>query len=149
MIRTGLRTAESEAIEGGAMLKEFKEFALRGNMLDLAVGIIIGAAFGAIVSSLVDDIIMPPIGLLLGKVDFSTLAIKLSDAVTIKYGLFINTGINLLIVGFAVFMLVRSANKVIKPAEAPAAPETKECPFCCSAIPVKATRCGFCTSELK
>ena len=131
------------------MLKEFKAFVMKGNVLDLAVAVIMGGAFGAVVTSLVNDVIMPPIGLLLGKVDFSTLAINLSDAVTIKYGLFLNTVINLLIVGFAVFMLVRSANKMAKPAEAPPAPETKECPFCCSAIPVKATRCGFCTSEQK
>lgn len=131
------------------MLKEFKAFVMKGNVLDLAVAVIMGGAFGAVVTSLVNDVIMPPIGLLLGKVDFSKLALNLSPDVAIKYGVFLNTVINLLIVGFAVFMLVRSANKMVKPAEAPAAPETKECPFCCSSIPVKATRCGFCTSELK
>jgi large conductance mechanosensitive channel len=131
------------------MLKEFKAFVMKGNVLDLAVAVIMGGAFGAVVTSLVNDVIMPPIGLLLGKVDFSKLALNLSPDVAIKYGVFLNTIINLLIVGFAVFMLVRSANKMAKPAEAPPAPETKECPFCCSAIPVKATRCGFCTSEQK
>ncbi|MCE7910257.1 MAG: large conductance mechanosensitive channel protein MscL [Candidatus Brocadia sp.] len=137
------------------MLKEFKTFAMRGNVLDLAVGIIIGAAFGKIITSLVNDIIMPPIGLLLGKMDFSNLFVNLSGtpynsrteaqaagAPTIGYGAFVNTVIDFIIVAFAIFMLVRVINKVVQPA-------TKVCSFCISAIPFKATRCPFCTSELK
>lgn len=149
------------------MLKEFKEFAMRGNVLDMAVGIIIGVAFGTIVNSLVADIIMPPIGLLLGKVDFSNLfivlksggtagpyaslaAAKSAGAVTFNYGFFINTIINFLIVAFAVFLLVRGINRLRRKKEAvPAAPTTKQCPYCLSTIPIKATRCAFCTSELK
>ena len=149
------------------MLKEFKEFAMRGNVVDMAVGIIIGAAFGAIVSSLVADVIMPPIGLLLGKVDFSNLfvvlkhgttpgpyetllAAKQAGAVTLNYGFFINTIISFLIIAFAIFLVIRAINRLKRKAEAPAAaPTTKECPFCCSAIPLKATRCPACTSQLK
>jgi len=149
------------------VLKEFKEFAMRGNVLDMAVGIIIGVAFGTIVNSLVADIIMPPIGLLLGKVDFSNLfivlksggtagpyaslaAAKSAGAVTFNYGFFINTIINFLIVAFAVFLLVRGINRLRRKKEAvPAAPTTKQCPYCLSTIPIKATRCAFCTSELK
>ncbi len=150
------------------MLKEFKEFAVRGNVVDMAVGIIIGAAFGTIVNSLVNDVLMPPIGLLLGNIDFSSLfvvlkegtkaagpyatpaAAKAAGAVTISYGLFINTIISFLIVTFAVFLLVRNINRLKRQKEAPpAAPTTKECPYCISAIPVKATRCPQCTSELK
>jgi large conductance mechanosensitive channel len=144
------------------MLKEFKEFALRGNVLDMAVGIIIGAAFGKIVNSLVSDVMMPPLGLLLGQVDFSNLFVSLSGASypslaeaqkagapTLNYGLFINNVINFLIVAFAVFMLVRQFNRLTKAKEAPAAPTTKDCPYCLSAIPIKATRCASCTSELK
>lgn len=149
------------------MFKEFKEFAMRGNVVDMAVGIIIGAAFGAIVSSMVADIIMPPIGLLLGKVDFSNLfvvlksgatpgpyetvaAAKLAGAVTLNYGLFINTVISFLIIAFAVFLVIRSINRLKRKAEAPAAaPVTKECPYCFSVIPIKATRCPSCTSPLK
>lgn len=149
------------------MFKEFKEFALRGNVVDMAVGIIIGAAFGTIVNSLVADIIMPPIGLLLGDVDFANLfavlregkvagpygslaAAKGAGAVTLNYGVFINTIISFLIVAFAVFLLVRSINKLKRQQEAvPVAPTTKECPFCMSVIPVKAVRCAHCTSELK
>lgn len=149
------------------MLKEFKEFAMRGNVVDMAVGIIIGAAFGAIVGSLVADVLMPPIGLLLGKVDFSNLfvvlkegtvpgpfatiaAAKQSGAVTLNYGLFINTIISFLIVAFAVFLVIRQINKLKKKLEAPAAaPTTKECPYCYSAVAIKATRCPFCTSTLK
>ncbi|MBI5751653.1 MAG: large conductance mechanosensitive channel protein MscL [Hydrogenophilales bacterium] len=147
------------------MLKEFKAFAMRGNVVDMAVGIIIGAAFGAIVKSLVDDVIMPPIGMLMGNVDFSNLYVvlkqgaaaapyasladaKKAGAVTINYGVFINSVISFLIVAFAVFMLIRSINR-LKQAEAPAPATTKECPFCASAIPLKATRCPQCTSELK
>lgn len=149
------------------MLKEFKEFAMRGNVVDMAVGIIIGAAFGAIVTSLVADVIMPPIGLLLGNVDFSNLFVTLRDgavagpylsvaqakaagAVTLNYGLLINAIISFLIVAFAVFMLIRAINKLKRPEVTPAAaPTTKECVYCYSAIPIKAVRCPACTSELK
>ncbi len=146
------------------MLKEFREFAMRGNVVDMAVGIIIGAAFGAIVKSLVDDVIMPPIGLLLGNVDFSNLYVVLKEgaaaaapyaslaeakkagAVTLNYGVFINAVVSFTIVAFAVFMLVRTMNRL--KAETPAAPASKDCPRCYSAIPIKATRCPHCTSEL-
>jgi large conductance mechanosensitive channel len=147
------------------MFKEFKEFAMRGNVVDLAVGIIIGGAFGTIVKSLVDDVIMPPIGLALGNVDFADLFIMLKEgtkaappystlaeaqaagAVTINYGLFVNNIITFLIIAFAVFLLVRAINR-IKPQEAPAA-TTKECPYCRMPIPLGATRCPECTSELR
>jgi len=145
------------------MLKEFKEFAMRGNVLDMAVGIIMGAAFGGIVNSLVNDILMPPIGLLLGKVDFSSLFINLSGqdyaslaqakaagAATISYGLFLNTIINFLIVTFAVFLLIRQVNKFRRqPEPVVAAPTKRECPYCLSTIPIRATRCAYCTAELK
>ena len=148
------------------MFKEFKEFAMRGNVVDMAVGIIIGAAFGTIIKSLVADMIMPPIGLLLGNVDFANLFILLKPgnpagpylalaeaqkavAGTINYGAFINTIISFVIVAFAVFFLIRSLNRLQKPEEAPAAATTKECPYCLSTIPVQATRCAHCTSELK
>jgi large conductance mechanosensitive channel len=149
------------------MLKEFKEFAMRGNVVDMAVGIIIGAAFGTIVTSLVNDILMPPIGLLLGDVDFSNLFVvlkagtpaepyasladaKQAGAVLLGYGLFINTVMSFIIVAFAVFVVIRSINRLKRQEEAPpAAPTTKECPYCLSAIPMKATRCAQCTSELK
>jgi large conductance mechanosensitive channel len=145
------------------MLKEFKEFAMRGNVLDMAIGIIIGAAFGKIVTSLVGDVLMPPIGLLLGELDFSKLYINLSGqhyasltdakaagAATINYGLFINTVIDFLIVAFVIFLLIRQVNRFKRqPEPAPAVPTTKECPFCLSVIPIKATRCPHCTSELK
>ena len=145
------------------MLKEFKEFVLRGNVLDLAVAVIIGGAFGKIVTSLVNDVLMPPIGLLVGKVDFSSLYLNLSGetyatlaeaqkagAPVIKYGMFINAVIDFVIVAFVIFLLVRVANRLqLKKAEAPAAPTTKECPFCLSVIPIKATRCAHCTTELK
>ncbi|HMK55987.1 MAG TPA: large conductance mechanosensitive channel protein MscL [Dissulfurispiraceae bacterium] len=143
------------------MFKEFKEFAMRGNVVDLAVGIIIGGAFGKIVSSFVSDVLMPPIGLLLGKVDFSGLFISLSGkefaslqeakaagAPTLNYGLFFNTVLDFVIVAFAVFLMVKQLNR-LKKEEAPAPPATKECPFCLSAVPIKATRCPQCTSELK
>ena len=143
------------------MLKEFKEFAMRGNVLDMAVGIIIGAAFGKIVSSAVDDILMPPLGRLLGHMDFSSLFINLSDksfetlaaakaagAPTLNYGIFLNTIINFLIVAFAVFLLVRTVNRwVAKPAPA-AAPTTKDCPQCAMPIPIAAKKCGHCTSAV-
>ena len=143
------------------MLKDFKEFAMRGNVLDLAVGVIIGAAFGKIVTSFVNDVLMPPIGLLVGKVDFSNLFIDLSGqshasiaaaktagAATLNYGLFINNVIDFVLVAFAVFLLVRQVNRFNKkPAPPAAAPSTKECPFCFSAIPLKASRCPQCTSQ--
>jgi len=142
------------------MLKDFKEFAMRGNVIDLAVGVIIGAAFGRIVTSLVDDIIMPPIGELLGRVDFSNFFVSLSGgnyttlaeakaagAATINYGLFISACIHFLIVAFAVFLLVRQVNR-FRPVPAPAAATSKDCPFCLTSIPLKATRCPHCTSQL-
>jgi large conductance mechanosensitive channel len=142
------------------VLKEFKEFAMKGNVMDLAVGFILGAAFGKIVSSLVSDIIMPPIGLILGKVDFSSLFLNLSGksyaslaeakaagAATLNYGVFLNNVVDFLIVAFAVFLLVRVVNRWNKPAPA-AAPTTKDCPYCLSKIPVKATRCPNCTSQI-
>jgi large conductance mechanosensitive channel len=143
------------------MLKEFKAFAMRGNVIDLAIGVIIGGAFGKIIGSLVTDIIMPPIGLLLGGINFTDLFINLSGtpyeslkaaqdagAATINYGLFINTLINFLIIAFVLFLIVRAINKLQKPAPAAPAPETKDCPYCCTAVPVKATRCPHCTSQL-
>ena len=145
------------------MIKEFKEFAMRGNVLDLAVGIVIGAAFGQIVTSFVQDILMPPVGRLLGHVDFSNLfvslsgthydtlaAAKVAGAATLNYGLFLNTVINFLIVAFAVFLLVRQVNRLApKPAPASAAPATRDCPYCLSAVPAKAMKCAHCTSELR
>lgn len=137
------------------MFQEFKKFAMRGNVLDMAVGIIIGAAFGGIISSLVKDVLMPPIGLLLGGIDFSSFAIVLREAVgetpavTISYGVFINAVINFLIVAFAIFMLIKGFNKAKKKEEAPPpAPTTKECPECLMAIPIGAKRCGHCTAAL-
>lgn len=143
------------------MLKEFKNFIMKGNVIDLAVAVIIGAAFGAIVSSFVNDIIMPIIGQLLGKVNFSDLFINLSGgnyatlaaakeagAATINYGVFINTIINFLIIGFVIFLVVRSINQLKKAPET-TAPTTKDCPYCFTAIPIPATRCPHCTSELK
>jgi len=149
------------------MFKEFKEFAMRGNVIDMAVGIVIGTAFGTIVKSLVSDIIMPPIGLLLGKVDFTNLFTVLkvgvktaapytslaeaqaAGAVTINYGMFINTIINFIIVAFAIFMVIRSMNKFKKPETTTVEPTTKDCPYCLTSIPIKATRCPHCTSELE
>ena len=148
------------------MLKEFKEFAMRGNVVDMAVGIIIGGAFGTIVKSLVSDVMMPPIGLLLGGVDFSDLFLTLKEgtvagpyatlaaaqaagAVTVSYGVFMNAVISFLIVAFAVFLLIKGINKLQRETEAPEeAPTTKECPYCFSKIAIKATRCPNCTSEL-
>jgi large conductance mechanosensitive channel len=148
------------------MLKEFKEFAMRGNVLDMAVGIIIGAAFGTIVTSLVADILMPPIGLLLGNVDFSNIftvlksgvpaapyvnlaAAQAAGAITINWGAFANTVISFLIVAFAIFLLIRTINKLKRKEEQPAAPSTKECPECLSVIPIKAIRCAHCGIALK
>jgi large conductance mechanosensitive channel len=143
------------------VLKEFKEFAMRGNVIDLAVGVIIGAAFGKIVSSFVEDVIMPPIGRLLGHVDFSGLFINLSgktyetladakahSAATLNYGIFLNTVINFLIVAFAVFLVVHQVNRWTKKPEVPEPPTTKDCPQCAMAIPLAAKRCGHCTSQL-
>lgn len=148
------------------MLKEFKAFALKGNVLDLAVGIIIGAAFGTVVKSLVDDVVMPPVGLALGDVDFANLFLLLkagpnapppyatvaqanaAGAVTINYGQFINNVVTFIIVAFAVFLIVRAANRMM-PQDAAAAPATKDCPYCRMAIPVAATRCPHCTTELR
>jgi large conductance mechanosensitive channel len=149
------------------MIKEFKEFAMRGNVLDMAVGIIIGASFGSVVSSLVDNVIMPPIGFLLGKVDFSNLYIllregdvagpylsiaeaQLAGAVTLNYGLFINTIITFLIVAFAVFFLIRGVNTIQRTEEdTTSEPTTKKCPFCFMDIPINAIRCPQCTSDLE
>ncbi|MGH9713755.1 MAG: large conductance mechanosensitive channel protein MscL [Candidatus Acidiferrales bacterium] len=143
------------------MLKEFKEFAMRGNVLDMAVGIIIGAAFGKIITSFVGDVLMPPFGRVLGKVDFSNLflnisgksydslaAAKAAGAATINYGLFLNAIIDFMIVAFVIFLLVRQVNRWKTPAPA-AAPTAKDCPYCCTAVPMKATRCPYCTSELR
>ena len=149
------------------MLKEFKDFAMKGNVVDMAVGIIIGAAFGAIVKSLVADVIMPPIGMLLGNVDFTNLFMVLSEgaevaapyatlaeaqaagAVTVNYGMFINSIISFVIVAFAVFLLIRNLNKMKREEEeAPKEPTTKDCSFCMSSIAIKATRCPNCTSEV-
>ena len=142
------------------MFAEFKKFIMKGNVLDLAVAVIIGGAFGSIVTSLVNDIIMPPIGMLLGRINFKDLFINLSGsdyasladaqaagAATINYGNFINTIVNFLIVAFVIFLIVRSFNQMKKP-EAPAAPTTRDCPYCLTAIPIKATRCPHCTSQL-
>jgi large conductance mechanosensitive channel len=148
------------------MFKEFKEFAMRGNVVDMATGIIIGGAFGTIVKSLVDDVIMPPIGLLLGGVDFSNLFIvlkngttpgpyaavanaKAAGAVTINYGLFFNSMISFLIVAFAVFILIKGLNTLSRKPEAAAEPTTQNCPYCATSIPMEATRCPHCTSELQ
>lgn len=145
------------------MFKEFKEFAMRGNVVDMAVGIIIGAAFGKIITSFVSDVLMPPIGLLLGKMDFANLFWDLSGsgfatleeakkagAATINYGLFFNTIFDFIIVAFVIFLLIRQINRMRKESEpAPAAPDTRECPFCLTTIALKAVRCPHCTSELK
>jgi large conductance mechanosensitive channel len=136
-----------------SMTKEFKEFAMRGNVVDMAVGIVIGGAFGKIVSSMVSDVIMPPIGLILGNVDFSKLAIVLrektatAEAVTINYGLFINTVLDFVIVAFAIFMVIKQMNR-LKKKEAPPEVTTKECPKCFSTIALQASRCPNCTSEI-
>jgi large conductance mechanosensitive channel len=142
------------------MLKEFKEFVMRGNVVDLAIAVIIGVAFGKIITSFVEDVLMPPIGLALGNVDFSNLFINLSGkdfpsvaaakaagAATLNYGIFFNHVINFLIIAFAIFLLVKQISRMQKPAPS-AAPTTKECPHCFSSIPLKATRCPHCTSNL-
>ena len=145
------------------MVKGFRDFLLRGNVVDLAVGVIIGASFTGIVNSLVNDVLMPPIGLGLGNMDFSNLFINLSGkdypsvaaakaagAATLNYGIFLNQIINFLIIAFAIFLLIKQINRLQRPAPAPAAaPTTKECPYCLSTIPIKATRCAHCTAELK
>ena len=146
------------------MLQEFKEFALRGNVIDLAIAVIIGAAFGEIISSLVSDIIMPPIGLFLGNADFRDLFVNLSEgryetlaaaeeagAITINYGVFINTIVDFLIIALVLFLIVRQVNRLQKEAEEekPEEPTTKECPYCLSTIPLGATRCPHCTAELE
>lgn len=141
------------------MLREFKEFALKGNVIDLAIGIIIGAAFNKVVQSLVNDIIMPPIGMLIGKMDFSALFVNLSGkqfetlaeakkagAATLNYGLFINTLVDFVVMAFVVFLMVRQINRLKREAPIVPAPETKECPFCLSTVPLAATRCAQCTS---
>jgi large conductance mechanosensitive channel len=143
------------------VLKEFKEFAMRGNVLDMAVGIIIGAAFGKTVASFVEDVMMPPLGRLVGRVDFSSLFVSLdgkhydtlalaktASAPTLNYGLFLNTVINFLIVAFAVFLLVRTVNRWTSKPAAAAAPTTKDCPQCAMSIPIQAKRCGHCTAQL-
>ncbi len=132
------------------MLKEFKDFVMRGNVLDLAVAVIIGGAFGKIVASLVNDVIMPLIGLFMGGVSFVDLSFTVGEAV-VKYGAFIQSVVDFLVIAFIIFLIVKAANKMKKAeaAPAPAAPTTKECPHCLSVIPIKATRCGHCTSELK
>jgi large conductance mechanosensitive channel len=149
------------------MLKEFREFAMRGNVVDMAVGIIIGAAFGTIVNSLVSDVIMPPIGMLLGNVDFTNLFLILQEgeiagpygsltaaqeagAVTLNYGVFINTIVSFLIIAFVVFLLIRSINRLAREEDKPSEePATKECPYCVSEISIKASRCPYCTSQLE
>jgi large conductance mechanosensitive channel len=144
------------------MIKEFKEFALRGSVIDLAIGVIIGTAFGKIISSLVSDVLMPPFGLLLGKVDFSNLFWSLSGekyksladaqaagAATINIGLFVNTLINFIIITFVLFLVLKPINRFAKPKEKPAGPIMKDCPFCLSSIQSKASRCPYCTSQLK
>ncbi len=149
------------------MFKDFKEFAMRGNVVDMAIGIVIGAAFGTIVKSFVDDVLMPPIGLLMGNVDFANLftvlkegtkaagpyaslaAAKAAGAVTLNWGTFINTIISFIIIAFAVFLVIKGINRMKREKEAPAAePTTKECPFCFTTIPIQASRCPHCTSQL-
>lgn len=145
------------------MFKEFKDFAMRGNVLDMAIGIIIGGAFGKIVSSMVSDILMPPIGLLMGHVDFASLFINLSGqpqpslaaakaagAPTVNYGVFVQTILDFVIIAFVIFMIVKQVNRLTKKPGAPPGPPTaKDCPYCLSSIPIRATRCGHCTSEVK
>jgi large conductance mechanosensitive channel len=143
------------------MLKEFKAFAMRGNVLDMAIGVILGGAFGRIVSSLVADVLMPPIGLVLGRVDFASLFVNLSGpsypsvaaakaagAPTLNYGLFLQAIVDFVIVAFVIFLLVRQVNRWTRPVPAPAAPTTRDCPYCLLAIPIKATRCAHCTADV-
>lgn len=144
------------------MLKEFKEFAMKGNVLDMAIGIILGAAFGKIVSSMVSDVLMPPIGMLLGSVDFSSLffslngqsypslaAAKVAGAPTINYGVFLQTVLDFVIIAFVIFLIVKQVNRFKKPEAAPAPPSNRNCPYCLSEIPLKAIRCAHCTSDIK
>lgn len=146
------------------MLEDFKKFAMQGNVMDMAVGVIIGGAFGKIISSLVEDVLMPPIGLLMGGVDFSSLFLTLSGgtyesvakakeagAATLNYGIFMNHIVNFVIVAFAIFMMVKQMNrlKTVPPPPPPGPATTKDCPFCFSTIPIQATRCGHCTSEVR
>jgi len=145
------------------MLQEFKQFAMRGNVVDMAVGVIIGGAFGKIVTSFTSDVMMPPIGLLLGKVDFSNLFVNLSGtpypsldaakkagAATLNVGVFLNTVVDFLIVAFVLFLMIRQLNRLLAPTPAPPGePTQKDCPYCLSQIPIKATRCGHCTSQLE
>jgi large conductance mechanosensitive channel len=148
-------------MEDSTMLEEFRQFIRRGNVVDLAVAVVIGAAFGKIVTSFVDDILMPPIGVALGNVDFSNLFINLSEkeypsvaaakaagAATLNYGIFINNILNFIIIAFAVFLLVRQINRMQTPAPAPAA-ATRDCPYCLTPVPVKAVKCAHCTSEIR
>jgi len=148
-------------MEDSTMLEEFRQFIRRGNVVDLAVAVVIGAAFGKIVTSFVDDILMPPIGVALGNVDFSNLFINLSGkeypsvpaakaagAATLNYGIFINNILNFIIIAFAVFLLVRQINRMQTPAPAPAT-ATKDCPYCLTPVPVKAVKCAHCTSEIR
>ena len=145
------------------MIREFKEFVMRGNVVDLATAVVIGGAFGKIITSFVEDVLMPPIGLALGNVDFSNLFVNLSGkdypsvsaakaagAATLNYGMFFNHVINFVIIAFAIFILIKQLNRMQQPAPAPvAAPTTKDCPHCLSVVPLKATKCAHCTSELK
>jgi large conductance mechanosensitive channel len=160
------KTNQPEQREGPTVFKEFKEFAMRGNVVDMATGIVIGGAFGAIVKSLVDEVLMPPIGLLLGGVDFSNFFLVLKDgkipgpydalaaaktagAVSVNYGVFFNAVVSFLIVAFAIFMVIKAMNTLRRQEAAPPAePTTRDCPFCVTAIPIKATRCPHCTSEV-
>jgi large conductance mechanosensitive channel len=159
----GARLGDPTGRGGAIMLKEFKEFVMRGNVVDMAVGIIIGAAFGRIVTSFVNDVLMPPIGLLLGRIDFSNLFIDLSGrglatldaakkavppAPTLNYGIFLQSTLDFVIVAFAIFLLVKQVNRFRRKEEPAAAPATRECPFCTSAIALKATRCPHCTSTI-
>ena len=145
-----------------SMAKEFREFAARGNVIDLAVGVIIGAAFGKIITSLVNDIVMPPIGMAIGRIDFKNLFVSLNGqpypsladaqkagAATINYGIFLNTILEFLIVAFVIFLMVRLINRLKTPEPTAATPEARDCPFCVSRIPIKATRCPHCTSDLR
>lgn len=144
------------------MLKEFKEFAMRGNVLDMAIGIILGAAFGRIISSLVNDVLMPPIGVLLRNVNFSDLFVNISrksyatlaeakaaGAATINYGVFLNTIIDFVIVAFVIFLFLKQVNRFLAQPKPAPAPETKDCPYCLSSVPAKAVRCPHCTSDLR
>jgi large conductance mechanosensitive channel len=154
-----LGNAFNGRLQGGNMFNEFKQFIMRGNVVDLAVGVVIGGAFGKIVGSFVEDVLMPPIGMALGNVDFTNLFINLSGkdypsvaaakaagAATLNYGIFFNTIFNFLIIAFAIFLLIKQINRMQRPAPAPS---TKDCPYCLSAVPLAATKCAHCTSELK